>query len=64
MRPLVDKAQKLPPGVPRIAAPASRAGVRVLRLGTRVAALPGVRTVATRLTAGPGTDRDLPRMHH
>ena len=64
MRPLVDKAQKLPPGVPRIAAPASRAGVRVLRWGTRVAALPVMRTVATRLTAGPGTDQELPRMRH
>ncbi|WP_193610492.1 FAD-dependent monooxygenase [Nocardioides lijunqiniae] len=60
MRPLVEDAQDLPPGVPRIAAPHSRAGVRVLRWATRLAALPPVREVAARLTSGPETERPLP----
>jgi hypothetical protein len=60
MRPLVDDAQKLPSGVPRMASPESRAGVRVLRWGTRLAAPPLVRTIATRLTAGPRAKQELP----
>ncbi|WP_250030768.1 FAD-dependent monooxygenase [Paractinoplanes maris] len=60
MRPLVDDAQRLPPGVPRIAAPRSRAGVQALRWGTKVAALPLVRSLTTKLTAGPAADRELP----
>ena len=62
MRPFVDDAQKLPPGVPRIAAPESRAGVQVLRWGTRVAAAPLMRTLATRLTTGPKASQELPRL--
>ncbi|MCO8274951.1 FAD-dependent monooxygenase [Actinoplanes sp. TRM 88003] len=62
MRPLVDDAQQLPPGVPRIAAPESWAGVQALRLGTKVAALPLVRTLAGRLTSGPVAERDLPEL--
>ncbi|MCY1139022.1 FAD-dependent monooxygenase [Actinoplanes sp. Pm04-4] len=62
MRPLVEDAQNLPPGVPRIAAPESRAGVQALRWGTKVAALPLVRTLTTRLTAGPGADQELPQL--
>jgi 2-polyprenyl-6-methoxyphenol hydroxylase-like FAD-dependent oxidoreductase len=60
MRPLVEDAQDLPPGVPRIAAPQTRAGVQILRWGTKVAALPVVRSLASRLTSGPETDQDLP----
>nr|WP_221381390.1 FAD-dependent monooxygenase [Actinoplanes polyasparticus] len=60
MRPLVDDAQHLPPGVPRIAAPESWAGVQALRWGTRVAALPLVRTLAGRLTSSPAGGRELP----
>lgn len=60
MRPLVEAAQDLPPGVPRIAAPRSRAGVGVLRLATRVAARPALRSLATRLTSGPQAEQDLP----
>ncbi|MEI5673251.1 MULTISPECIES: FAD-dependent monooxygenase [unclassified Nocardioides] len=62
MRPLVEDAQDLPPGVPRLAAPSSAAGVRVLRWATKVAALPAVRTVAQRLTSGPESRRELPRL--
>ncbi|PRX18415.1 FAD-dependent monooxygenase [Actinoplanes italicus] len=62
MRPLIDAAQKLPPGVPRIAAPRSGAGVRVLRWGTKVAASSVLRGVTTRLTAGPRAQQELPRL--
>ena len=62
MRPLVGRAQKLPPGVPAAAAPRTRAGVRALRWGARVAALPLVRTVATRLAAVPEAEQELPRL--
>ncbi|BBZ26126.1 FAD-binding monooxygenase [Mycolicibacterium madagascariense] len=37
MRPIVDEAQKLPPGVPDIANPASLTGVRILRAVVRIA---------------------------
>lgn len=60
MRPLVDDAQQLPPGVPNLAAPTSRAGAQLLKWGTRVAALPVVQGVASRLTSGPEAGRELP----
>lgn len=60
MRPLVEDAQNLPPGVPRIAAPESPAGVQVLRWSTKVAAVPAVRTLAQRLTSGPESGQALP----
>ncbi|RZT87676.1 2-polyprenyl-6-methoxyphenol hydroxylase-like FAD-dependent oxidoreductase [Pseudonocardia sediminis] len=47
MRPYVDKAQKLPPGAPRIANPRSRAGLAVMNTVLRFAASP----VAERLGA-------------
>ncbi|WP_229053503.1 FAD-dependent monooxygenase [Aeromicrobium sp. Leaf350] len=60
MRPIVEDAQDLPPGVPRIATPTSRAGAELLKWGTRLAALPAVQTVASKLTSGPTADRELP----
>ncbi len=60
MRPLVDEAQKLPPGTPRIATPSTRAGAEALKWGTRLAALPLVQTLASRLTSGPEAERALP----
>lgn len=50
-RPFVDEAQKLPPGVPRIANPTSRLGVRLLRTATRVAASAPARALTSRLTS-------------
>lgn len=64
MRPLVEEAQDLPPGTPRLAAPSSRAGVRVLRWGAKVAALPPVRSLAQRLTSGPESAEELPDLAH
>jgi 2-polyprenyl-6-methoxyphenol hydroxylase-like FAD-dependent oxidoreductase len=51
MRPIVDEAQKLPPGVPKIANPSSRLGVRILRLVVRLAASAPVRALTARLTS-------------
>ncbi|MCV7135477.1 FAD-dependent monooxygenase [Mycobacterium hodleri] len=51
MRPFVDEAQKLPPGVPRIANPTSRLGVGVFRTAVRVAASAPARALTSRLTA-------------
>jgi 2-polyprenyl-6-methoxyphenol hydroxylase-like FAD-dependent oxidoreductase len=60
MRPLVEDAQDLPPGVPRLAAPRTRAGAQLLKWGTKVAAAPLVQSVASRLTSGPQASRELP----
>jgi 2-polyprenyl-6-methoxyphenol hydroxylase-like FAD-dependent oxidoreductase len=49
MRPVVAKAQKLPPGVPRVAFPESRVGVRLLRAGEKLAAT----DLAQRLIGSP-----------
>jgi 2-polyprenyl-6-methoxyphenol hydroxylase-like FAD-dependent oxidoreductase len=51
MRPIVDKAQKLPPGAPRIINPTSRIGVRILRTAVRVAATGPARALAARMTS-------------
>ena len=50
MRPWVNKTQKLPPGVPRIANPTSRAGVALVQAAVRVAGTPAVRRTAARLS--------------
>lgn len=60
MRPLIDDAQDLPPGVPRIAAPQTAAGVRVLRWGTKLAALPAARTVVDKLVPDATAGQELP----
>jgi 2-polyprenyl-6-methoxyphenol hydroxylase-like FAD-dependent oxidoreductase len=60
MRPYVEQAQHLPPGVPGVANPRTRVGVAAFRTVLRLAALPAV----SRLTAGifsPPADKiDLP----
>jgi 2-polyprenyl-6-methoxyphenol hydroxylase-like FAD-dependent oxidoreductase len=43
LRPYVERAQKLPPGTPRLAHPRSRAGVAVLRTAMRLAGSPPVK---------------------
>ena len=50
MRPWVNQVQKLPPGVPRIANPTSRAGAALLRAAVRVAGTQMVRGIATRMS--------------
>lgn len=49
MRPIVDEAQKLPPGIPRIVNPTSRLGVQVFRTAVRLCAKPMARAAAARL---------------
>ncbi|MCL8250450.1 FAD-dependent monooxygenase [Aeromicrobium fastidiosum] len=61
MRPLVEDAQDLPPGVPKAAAPQTRVGAQLLKWGTKVAATPLVQGLASRLTSGPEAGRELPR---
>lgn len=57
MRPLVDRAQKLPPGTPRLAHPRSRAALAVMRNLLRIAgSRPGL-ALADRFTS-PETDAD------
>ncbi|WP_181780465.1 FAD-dependent monooxygenase [Pseudonocardia pini] len=62
MRPYVDKAQKLPPGTPRIANPRSRAGVAVLNTVLRIAAPVTARLggIASTVLAPPAEAIDLP----
>ena len=49
MRPLVSRAQKLPPGTPWLAHPKSRVGVAVFRTALRLSGTAPVRFVADRL---------------
>jgi 2-polyprenyl-6-methoxyphenol hydroxylase-like FAD-dependent oxidoreductase len=61
MRPMVARAQKLPPGAPRIAHPKSRAGLAALRAALRVAGSRPVREATRRLPSTPSTSSTLPR---
>jgi 2-polyprenyl-6-methoxyphenol hydroxylase-like FAD-dependent oxidoreductase len=61
MRPMVGRAQKLPPGAPRIAHPKSRAGLTALRAAVRVAGSRPVRAAARLLPAAPSGSSTLPR---
>lgn len=63
MRPLVAKAQDLPPGVPAVATPRSALGVALFRLGTKVGASVPVQRLATRLSSGPKASEELPELH-
>ena len=60
MRPHVRKAQKLPPGTPRIAHPRSRRGVRLLNGAARPAASPVAGRVAGRLSSLTVRPVDVP----
>jgi 2-polyprenyl-6-methoxyphenol hydroxylase-like FAD-dependent oxidoreductase len=66
MRPWVNQAQKLPPGVPRVANPTSRAGVALLQAAVRVAGTPAVRRTAARFGHGrtPTETFTLPAYAH
>jgi 2-polyprenyl-6-methoxyphenol hydroxylase-like FAD-dependent oxidoreductase len=60
MRPHVRKAQKLPPGTPRIANPRSSTGVCLLNTAARLAAGPIGSRVAGRLAALGARSVDVP----
>jgi 2-polyprenyl-6-methoxyphenol hydroxylase-like FAD-dependent oxidoreductase len=61
MRPMVARAQKLPPGAPRIAHPRSRAGLAALRAALRVAGSRPAQEAARRWPSRPSTSSTLPR---
>lgn len=54
MRPIVDEAQTLPPGVPGLANPTSRLGVGLFRTAVRLAASAPARALAARLSSSSG----------
>ena len=60
MRPYVRRAQRLPPFVPRVALPRTRAGIRVLNSVLWAASRPQVGRVGGRLWSPPANDFDLP----
>jgi 2-polyprenyl-6-methoxyphenol hydroxylase-like FAD-dependent oxidoreductase len=60
MRPHVQKAQKLPPGTPRLANPRSRRGVRLLNAAARLAASPVASRIAGLLPSSNTSAIDLP----
>ncbi|GAA2555287.1 FAD-dependent monooxygenase [Winogradskya consettensis] len=60
MRPLIDDAQKLPPGTPRLFYPASAAGVGVLRTVARIGSLGVLRKLTSRLSHVAQTGQALP----
>lgn len=62
MRPYAEQAQHLPPGVPRIASPRTRAGIRLLTAALRLASRPAAARVAGRLLTPPAGFR-LPSYH-
>ena len=62
MRPLVSRAQTLPPGTPRLAHPKSRVGVAVFRTALRLSRSAPVRFVADRLDFDSADDKfELPQ---
>ena len=63
MRPYVERAQKLPPGAPRIANPRSRTGVAFMNSVLRIAASPAAERLgglASKLFTPPADAIDLP----
>jgi 2-polyprenyl-6-methoxyphenol hydroxylase-like FAD-dependent oxidoreductase len=64
MRPFVEQAQHLPPGVPLVANPTSRAGVAAFRLVLRLAASRPAAVARTRFFSPPADGFDLPDYAH
>ncbi|GAA2702017.1 FAD-dependent monooxygenase [Actinoplanes palleronii] len=61
LRPYVAKAQKLPPGVPRVATPMSGLGVRVLQTGLRIAGSGPGRRLGGSLFTPPADEFTVPQ---
>jgi 2-polyprenyl-6-methoxyphenol hydroxylase-like FAD-dependent oxidoreductase len=61
LRPYVAKAQKLPPGAPRVANPMTGLGVRVLEAGLRVAGSGPARKLGSKLFTPPADEFTVPR---
>lgn len=60
LRPYAERAQDLPPGVPRIAVPRTRAGIRTLHLVLRAAVRPRVAGQLNRFLVPPADTFALP----
>ncbi|WP_258177339.1 FAD-dependent monooxygenase [Streptomyces solincola] len=61
MRPFADRAQRLPPGGPRLANPCTRTGIRLLHAAVRTATRPPLTALAARLASPPADAITLPR---
>lgn len=64
MRPFVDQAQKLPPGVPRVANPRTRAGLAAFHTGLRVASSRVASRLGAKLFSPPADKIALPDYAH
>ncbi|KQO48810.1 FAD-binding monooxygenase [Frigoribacterium sp. Leaf415] len=64
MRPYVEQAQQLPPGVPRVANPTSRAGVALFHAGVRLASTRVARRLGARFSTPPADALELPDYAH
>ena len=62
MRPLIEAAQKLPPGAPGLFYPGSTLGVRALRLAARIGGSRPLRGLTSRIGHVARTGRQLPAM--
>lgn len=60
MRPFVNQAQKLPPGVPRVAHPKTTVGVAAFRTALRLAGSKPVQAVASRFLGPDAATLELP----
>ncbi|AYJ48669.1 FAD-dependent monooxygenase [Rhodococcus sp. P1Y] len=60
MRPLVDRAQKLPPGTPKVAHPSTRVGVAVMRSILRLAGSKPARVLASKFASPDAEATALP----
>ena len=64
MHPYVEQAQQLPPGVPQIANPRTRAGLAALHVALRAASTPLVGRLGGRLFTPPADKIELPDYSH
>ncbi len=64
VRPFVERAQKLPPGGPRLANPRTRAGVTAFTAAVRLLATAPLRRLGDRFASRPADAIDLPDYEH
>ncbi len=64
MRPYVEQAQKLPPGVPRIANPRTRVGLAAFRSALRIASSRPAKLLGAQLFSPPADKIELPDYAH
>lgn len=64
MRPYVDQAQQLPPGVPKVANPRTSAGLAALHVALRLGSTPLIGKIGGKLFTPPADKIDLPDYSH